>query len=110
MQIEKLSDALSVTGQVDPAETEAIAKLGFRSLICNRPDGEQSDQPSWSAVEAAARKAGLETRHIPVGGELTIEDQTEAFAAALAQMPKPILAFCRTGNRSTQLYRAQGEA
>lgn len=110
MEIEKLSSDLSVTGQVEPAELEAIAALGFRSLIGNRPDGEQPDQPSWNAIEAAARRAGLEARHIPVGGEYTVEDQREAFGEALAQLPKPILAFCRTGNRSTQLYRAQGEA
>jgi sulfide:quinone oxidoreductase len=39
---------------------------GFRSIICNRPDGEGNDQPTFSEIEEAARAAGLEAYYMPV--------------------------------------------
>ena len=106
MEIHKIDNDVSVAGQIQPDEMGALAEHGFRSVICNRPDDEEQGQPSWHSLAAAAQEAGLEARHIPVGGLFTIEDQAQAFATALKTMPKPILAFCRTGNRSSMLYKA----
>lgn len=106
MEIFKIDDAISVAGQIQPDEMRQLAEQGFRSVICNRPDNEEPGQPSWQSLATAAQQAGLEAEHIPVGGTFTIEDQAQAFANAIETMPKPILAFCRTGNRSGMLYKA----
>ncbi len=104
MQIRHLDDQLSVAPQIDPSELGALAAQGFRSVINNRPDGEAPDQPSSAAMEAAAERAGLAYASIPVVSGQLQDDQVQAFAAALAEMPTPVLAFCRTGTRSTMLW------
>lgn len=106
MAIKKLTQNISVSGQIAPADIAAIAASGFHSIICNRPDGEESGQPDWNAVRDAAQSAGLEARSIPIAGADDIEARKHDFAEAMAQMPKPILAYCRTGNRCTVLFQA----
>lgn len=106
----KLAEGISVAGQIAPEDMRALAEEGFRSIIGNRPDGEEPDQPSWSEIETAAHDAGLETRHIPIASMDDLIAAKPVFAQALDEMPKPILAFCRTGTRSTRLYEiAQGD-
>ncbi|MFB9047127.1 TIGR01244 family sulfur transferase [Sphingobium indicum] len=103
-QPKRLSDRLSVTPQIDPAGMQDLAAAGFRSVISNRPDGEDPDQPDWATIEQAARRAGMEARHIPVTpGAITNEDAAR-FRAALEELPEPIVGFCRTGARSTSLW------
>jgi uncharacterized protein (TIGR01244 family) len=83
------------------------ARQGFRSVINNRPDFEHDpDQPTSAQIEAAARAAGLEYRFLPVDGGYQSPQEIEAFAALLAELPRPILAFCRSGARSGRLYSA----
>lgn len=105
-EIKRVDESISVAGQVYPEQLDEIAALGFRSLICNRPDDEEPGQPSWAEIAQAAEKAGLAHRHIPIGGAVTPEDQAQAFAEALDELPEPVLAFCRTGNRSLQVTLA----
>ncbi|GAB5349174.1 protein tyrosine phosphatase family protein [Alteriqipengyuania sp. 357] len=106
MPITPLDDNVSVTGQVAPEDMRAIAEQGFRSVICNRPDGEEPGQPAWAQVETAAREAGLETRFIPIASADDLDARKGDFATALDDMPGPILAFCRSGARSGKLYEA----
>ena len=87
-----------------------LAAQGFRSIINNRPDGEADDQPSSSVMEAAVRRAALEYRYIPVVSGSISDSQAQDFAAALAELPGPILAFCRSGMRSTMLWALQADA
>lgn len=107
MLIHPLSSQLSVTAQIDPADVAALAAQGFRSIINNRPDGEAADQPASATMAAAAKQAGLEYRHIPVVPGQLQDAQVQAFAAALIDMPVPVLAFCRTGTRSSTLWALQ---
>ena len=65
MQINKVTDALSVSPQITAEDVAAIRDAGFRAIICNRPDGEGADQPNFEEIEAAARAAGLEARYLP---------------------------------------------
>ncbi|MGX1098109.1 TIGR01244 family sulfur transferase [Amorphus sp. MBR-141] len=104
MTPKKLSDDLSISGQLQPSEIEDAKRLGFRALIVNRPDGEGPDQPSFEAVRAAAEAAGLQARYIPVSGSPG-PAQVAAFADAVAELPKPILAFCKSGMRSAALWQ-----
>lgn len=105
MTVKALSPNVSVSPQIAPEDVAPLAEAhGFKSLICNRPDGEEEDQPRWAEIAAAALEAGMETAHIPVTGKDFRPEAVAAFADALESMPKPVLAFCRTGTRSTILW------
>jgi uncharacterized protein (TIGR01244 family) len=96
-----------VAPQLSPDAMAEAARQGFRSVINNRPDFEHGpDQPTSAAMEAAARAAGLEYRYLPVDGGWQSPEEIAAFAALLAELPRPILAFCRSGARSGRLYSA----
>lgn len=99
-----LADGLSVSPQIALDDVSAAARQGFRSLMSNRPDGEEPGQPTAAQVEAAAREAGLEFRWVPVTMPTLSQQDAHAFAAALEELPGPTLAFCRTGTRSTVLW------
>lgn len=104
METKKIDDELSVSAQIFASELEALKEAGFKSIICNRPDGEGGDQPSFSEIEAKATELGLAAYYQPVTtGKVTDED-AETFAALFASAPKPVLAFCRSGTRSTTLW------
>jgi uncharacterized protein (TIGR01244 family) len=98
--MKRLDDRTYVAGQIRP---EAIAGLGVSLIVNNRPDGEEPGQPASDEVEAAARAAGIEYRHIPVAGGFTLPQVTE-MAQALAEAKGPVLAFCKSGTRSTFLW------
>lgn len=105
--VQPLSADVCVAPQLEPSAMAWAAQQGFRSVINNRPDFEGGlDQPTSAAVEAAARAAGLQYAHLPVAPAVQTPEQIAEFAALLASLPKPILAFCRTGTRSGKLYRA----
>ena len=94
-----------VAPQLGPEAMAEAARQGFRSVINNRPDFEHGpDQPTNAAVEAAARAAGLEYRFLPVAGNYQSPEEIAAFARLLAELPRPLLVFCRTGTRSARLF------
>ncbi len=102
--IKKLTDELSVSAQIAPADVAEIASSGFRSIISNRPDGEGADQPSYAEIQMAAQKVGLGTAYVPVSTGKVSDRDAEAFKSALAELPKPILAYCRSGTRCATLW------
>lgn len=104
MQLKPLSDDLSVTPQIAVGDVPELARLGFRSIIGNRPEGETPDQPAWEELAAEARKHGLDARQIPVVPGQIGDADVAAFGQALQDLPKPIAAFCRTGTRSAMLW------
>ncbi len=106
LPIRPVSDALCVAPQLTPEAMPELARLGFKSVINNRPDFEHGpDQPTSAAVEAAALAAGLAYRHLPVAGGYQSPEEIAAFAVLMRDLPAPVLAFCRSGARSTRLYQ-----
>lgn len=104
MNIKHLSAALSVAPQIAPADVPEIAAAGYKAIICNRPDGEGADQPSFREVELAAQAEGIPVRYLPViPGQLS-DAQASEFGRLLEELPKPVLAYCRTGMRSASLW------
>ena len=102
-----LSADISVTGQLDPPAMAWAARAGFRSVINNRPDFEGGpDQPTSAQIESAAREAGLDYAFLPVNSAFQTPEEIARFAELLERMPKPILAFCRSGARSGRMVRA----
>ncbi|MGD8768138.1 MAG: TIGR01244 family sulfur transferase [Methyloceanibacter sp.] len=99
-----MSDALSVGRQISPADVAELKAQGFRSIICNRPDGEGADQPTFEEIHETAEVAGLAARYLPVKSGLVQDDDAVAFGAALRELPGPVFAYCRTGTRSVTLW------
>ena len=105
MELTQITPHLAVRAQVLPEEMVDIAAAGFKGVINNRPDAEGPDQPSSHELEAEAKRHGLTYWHIPiVPGEAT-ENDARDFAAALEAAHGPVVAFCRTGGRSANLWK-----
>ena len=104
--ITRHNDNFGTAPQISPSDLAEIAAMGFKSVINNRPDGEGgAEQPASEVIAAAAKAAGLHYEHLPVvSGQIT-EAQAKKFAELLATLPGPVLAFCRSGARSQNLYQ-----
>lgn len=100
----RLTDTMSVAGQLAPADMVAAAASGYVAVVNNRPDHEAGGQPTGADLAAAAEAAGLRYTAIPVGAAGLGPAQVEAMAAVLADDDGPVLAFCRSGTRSTHLW------
>ena len=103
-QFRRLSDTMLASPQIMPAEVAQAAAEGVTLIINNRPDGEAPDQPAGDEIAAAAQAAGIAYRAIPVGGGGFAEPQVNAMIDALASADGPVLAYCRSGTRSTLLW------
>ena len=104
MELKTLSPKFSVSPQIAPGDVALIAARGFRAIICNRPDGEGADQPSFEEIAAAAKAAGIDARYVPVRAGMVQDEDVAAVGAALADLQRPVLAYCRTGTRSATLW------
>jgi len=100
----QLSAQVWASPQITPDEVAEAKTLGFAAIINNRPDGEAADQPSGAEIESAARAAGLAYHAIPIDHSGFSEDQALEMADLLAWIDGPILAYCRSGTRSTLLW------
>lgn len=103
MKHKHISDDISVSGQVTTDDVALLHAMGFRSLICNRPDGEVLDQPLFEAIRDLAKRSDMETAYVPVKSETPTEEEVEKLRETLSRLPKPVLAYCRTGGRSEAL-------
>lgn len=104
MDARRVTDALSVSPQISPEDVADIAAAGYRSIVCNRPDGEAPDQTSYSEIEAAAKSAGLETVWQPVLSGTVRDSDGERFGEIVSSMPAPVFAYCRSGTRCIVLW------
>ena len=111
VSIQPLSADVSVAPQLDASAMAQLAQAGFKSVINNRPDFEGGpSQPTSAQIEAAALAAGLQYVHLPVAGAYQSPEEIARFGELLQSLPKPLLAFCRSGERSTRLYQAASAA
>lgn len=103
--IRYLAEDFAVAPQLSPEQVRALAASGFRSVINNRQEHEPG-QPPEAELRKAAEEAQLRYERLPVNpSNITVEDIAR-FAKLLEELPRPILAFCRSGSRSGILYRA----
>ena len=107
-QFRRVTDQLSVSPQITVDDVDEAARLGFRTIVNNRPDGEEPGQPTSREIEMAAAAAGLAYAHIPVRGMPTPE-QVEGERRLLETADGPVLAYCRSGTRSIVTW-AVGQA
>jgi sulfide:quinone oxidoreductase len=100
----ELAPGLCAAGKLDPHDIEALAAAGVKTIINNRPDGEDPGQLPAAEARRLAASHGIAYHHIPVTGPTLSRADVDAFAAALAAAPQPIVAHCRSGTRSTLLW------
>jgi uncharacterized protein (TIGR01244 family) len=99
-----LTPDFSVAGQLLPGAMAQAAAAGFTLVINNRPDAEEPGQPDSATMAAAAHLAGLAYVHIPMGSAGLSPAMIAATRTAIADATGPVLAFCRSGNRSAILW------
>ena len=102
--LRELDDKTLISGQIAPADVAGLKAAGVTMIVNNRPDGEDPDQPLAADIEAAAKAAGIAYRHIPIRRGIGPSD-VEAMGEAIDEAKDgKMLAFCRTGNRSTLVW------
>lgn len=104
MKIKPIDDDVYVCGQIEPTDMAALKEFGIATIICNRPDDEEVNQPSFADIKKAADAAGINTYYIPVVPMGIAEEDLVAMRNAIAEAKKPLLAFCRSGGRSSTIY------
>ncbi|MBA4047127.1 MAG: TIGR01244 family phosphatase [Sphingomonas sp.] len=100
--IAPLDPNFAVAPQISPADVTDIARAGYRTIINNRPDGEQPGQPDGAAIRRVAETLGLGYVEIPITHAGFSHPQIDAMSTAMAD--GPVLAFCRSGTRSCMLW------
>jgi uncharacterized protein (TIGR01244 family) len=104
--VQAIAEDVYTAPQLSPEAMASAAEAGFKAVLNNRPDMEGGpDQPTSAAIEEAAKAAGLAYAHLPVQGGYQSPEQIAQCAELLKTLPRPLLMFCRSGARSTQLYR-----
>ena len=102
-QLFPLAPGVTVAGRLDRADIDALAKAGVRTIINNRPDGEDPGQLPATEARRIAEAQGIVYHHIPITAATLSRADVDAFAAALRDAPAPVVAHCRSGTRSALL-------
>src|SRR5438105_3681519 len=100
----ELAPGVSVAGKLDPADIEALAASGVRTIVNNRPDGEDPGQLPAAEARRVAEAHGVAYHHIPMTAATLTRGDVDAFAEVLATAAQPIVVHCRSGTRSTLLW------
>jgi uncharacterized protein (TIGR01244 family) len=103
-QLRRIDETISVAPQIVPEDLPLLAGQGFALVINNRPDDEENGQPASAAIRTAAEAAGLGYVAIPTTMGGMSSQQVEAMAKALESAGGPVLAYCRSGTRSCNLW------
>ncbi len=104
IKIHELEPGFAIADAVLPEDLDEVARQGYRAVICNRRPGEADDHPDDAVLSTRATELGLEWHCIPVTPGEYSEADIEAFRQAVDSLPKPILAFCKTGKRAVHLW------
>jgi len=111
LPVQAIAADVCVAPQLTPEAMAEAARLGFKSVVNNRPDFEGGpDQPTSATIAAAAQAAGLEYRFLPVAGGYQSPEEAMQMARLLQELPRPVLMFCRSGARSARLYALAQQA
>lgn len=103
--IREIDGEYAVAGQIGVDDLDQIKALGFKSIVCHRPDDEEPGQTPFAAIAARAAELGIEVAHVPVGGMGVDEQAVAGMVDALDELPRPMLGYCRSGARSTTIYQ-----
>ncbi len=104
MKVKALSSQISVSPQLSLDDVRQAHEAGFRTLICNRPDGEGPDQTTFVEIKRAAEELSMQAHYLPIISGQMDDAHAAEFGRLLATSEQPVLAYCRTGTRSTNLW------
>lgn len=110
MEIRPINENLAVAPQIIPADLQVVAQKGYKTVIANRPDGEEMGQPLMAEIQAAAEAAGLTFIYQPVQSGAITDEDVKQFGQLIQHADGPVLAFCRTGTRCTVLWALDAAA
>ncbi|MDH3615553.1 MAG: TIGR01244 family sulfur transferase [Gammaproteobacteria bacterium] len=108
MQIYKLTNACSVAAQIQPSDVEALKQSGYGTVVCNRPDGEDFGQPTAASIAAECADHGVAFHRLPISNSGITAEMVQEFQKILAESSGPVLAYCRSGQRSSVLWQYSG--
>ena len=106
MNITQVTNDYAVAPQLTTADIEALKELGFATVICNRPDNEEAGQPTAAEIAAACEKVGISFHIILVSGMPIPADDIAKHRQIVDASTGPVLAYCRSGQRSTIIWQA----
>lgn len=104
MDLRPLNESIAVAPQITAEDVAAIRAAGYKAIVNNRPDGEEPGQPEGDAIRAAAEAAGLAYHAIPVTHAGFDHAMIDAMTRAIVEAGGPVLAYCRSGTRSCNLW------
>jgi sulfide:quinone oxidoreductase len=104
LEIKPIAPSFAASPQIRPDDVARAVQAGYRTIVCNRPDGEADDQPKAAEIAEAARAAGVEFRYLPIKPGQFTDELVKGFEDVLGTCKGPILAYCRTGTRSSTLW------
>jgi len=105
LALQRLDDKVTVAGQLREADVDDLARLGFRALVNNRPDGEALfGQPASTEIHAAARGAQIASHYLPIAMPTLGLNEIRQFRAIIKATDGPVLAYCKSGLRSALLW------
>lgn len=104
MKLAKITAEYYVSPQLDASDLEELAKLGFKTVICNRPDSEHEPDQHSAKIEAESAKRGLDFISLPVNPSQISEDDIQRQGQALSGAKTPVVAYCKTGARCALLW------
>jgi len=102
----EIAPGISTAGQIRVEDLAALKDCGIATILCNRPDDEEPGQPGSEAIRMEAERLGLAFASIPIPLGPLDERIVIRTAQALEHLPRPILAYCRSGARSTMAIDA----
>ena len=104
MIIRELTPDLAVADQLTLDDLDTLKDAGYKAIVCNRPDEEGEPHAEAEAMAKQANALGLEFRYLPVNGGNITDRDVEQHAAVLAELPTPVLTYCRSGTRCAKLW------
>ena len=105
MDVSRINKAFAVSDQLTAKDVALAHAMGYATILCMRPDGEDAGQPLFESIAAAAKATRIAARYLPVPASGPGEADVRAFAKLYADLPKPVLAYCRSGGRALTTYQ-----
>ncbi|WP_066803576.1 TIGR01244 family sulfur transferase [Moraxella oblonga] len=100
---------ITLSGQITPDDVAELARMGVKTIVNNRPDGEEAGQPTSAEIEQACQAHGIAYKQIAFAGGMMDMGHVQAFADFFNSTERPLHIFCRTGNRSNNLLTVARE-
>lgn len=104
MKIQQLSKQVYIADQLYVSNINILKELGIHSVINTRPDNEEVSQPYSSDISQAIETSGIEYAYLPIEPGTYTRAMVEEFTTLFVAMKKPMLIFCRTGNRAVTIW------